>query len=609
MRRKFKAAVLSFRDRILEDIVVNSRIFDAAFYLKSYPYVERSGMSPAVHYLRYGASEQRQVSDSFDILSYQKSRPLTGDWKLNPVIYHQLCDPEIRPTHLPTKLVRILVRSRILLGRYGILGPFRLQWKIDPSTSDEIELIRKSPLFDAELYLTRNEGLKDAGIDPAMHYHSLGWKAGLDPSDAFHTDFYLLAYPDARASGINPLLYHIRSGSPEDRPLRFDALVKEAEMPAFEHADPVSVDASKLPVKLIAYYLPQFHPIPENDVWWGDGFTEWTHVRRSVPRFRGHLQPRPPLDDNYYDLREPAAMERQIRLARESGLHGFCFYSYWFNGKRLLETPLDMFLGHKEWPMNFCICWANVNWTRRWDGNDQDILIGQEHSPEDDIAFLEDASRYLLDERYIRVGGKPLLIIYRPSLFPDMKATVRRWRDHFREKYGQELYIAMTQTFGYTDPLQFDMDAAIEFPPHNLNVKEIGKYLDAEGFEGRILEVLSLIHLKEDKPKPYPLYPGLMLNWDNTPRKGKNGLVFLGNTPERFGTWLDGSISRTIAAGNPDNLVFINAWNEWGEGTCLEPDHHNGYAYLNAVRRVLRKYEVGTDDGRTVEVRINENTP
>lgn len=592
MKRKLIGHAKQLRERIQLRILRKSGLFDAELYLRTYPDIGRSGISPARHYLLYGGGEHRMVSEKFDILAYINAHPLVRNWKMNPVIYHQLCDPDSRPADPLTRLMRVAFRCRILLGRLGIMHPYRLKRYMDPACEKEIRTIRQSPHFDADFYLDRYPALRDAGIDPALHYHTLGWKMGLDPSAGFHTDFYLSEYPDARATGIDPLLHYIRSGSPEELAVTYDTLLQEAESPRFEAADDQPVDASSLPVKLVAFYLPQFHTIPENDEWWGEGFTEWTHVRRSIPRFTSHKQPRLPLGGDFYDLREPAAMERQVRMAKDAGLRGFCFYYYWFNGKRLLEKPLDMFLGHPEWNFDFSICWANENWTRRWDGNEQDVLMGQQHSADDDIAFLDDASRYLIDERYIRVDGRPLLIIYRPSLFPDIRSTVRRWRTHFRNRYGQDLYIAMTQTFGHSDPRLFDMDAAIEFPPHNLAVKDIGQYLDVAGFNGRIFETLSLINRKPAQP-PYTLYRGLMLNWDNTPRKGKNGIVYLGNTPGRFATWLDRSISATLAAGHPEGLVFINAWNEWGEGTCLEPDNNNGYAYLNTVRRLLRSHMDG----------------
>ena len=348
------------------------------------------------------------------------------------------------------------------------------------------------------------------------------------------------------------------------------------------------------PVRLIAFYLPQFHPIPENDRWWGEGFTEWTNVRAATPQFAGHYQPRVPIDMGYYDLRDIEVQRRQVEIARRYGIGGFCFYFYWFGGHRLLETPLLNYLDDPSIDFPFCLCWANENWTRRWDGRQQDLLIGQEHSPEDDLKFIEYVSRYLRDPRYIRIDGRPLLLVYRPALLPDAAATVARWRNWCRENGVGEPYVAMVQSFQSLDPRRYGMDAAVEFPWHTGMPADITVHVvpAKSKFRGYVFDWEDYAEKSEQQPdQPWMQMRGVMPGWDNTPRRKSLAHLFQGHSPSIFGHWLKAAMRWTLARHrSPDErLLFINAWNEWGEGAYLEPDQRFGFAFLQATRDAVEE--------------------
>ncbi len=347
-------------------------------------------------------------------------------------------------------------------------------------------------------------------------------------------------------------------------------------------------------VRLIAFYLPQFHPIPENDRWWGEGFTEWTNVRRARPNFVGHHQPHLPGDLGFYDLRDENVMVEQAEMAKRYGLHGFCFYYYWFGGKRLLEMPLERMLETGEPDIPFCLCWANENWTRRWDGREDQVLIGQNHSDEDDTAVIRDLMRYMRHPNYIRISGKPLLLVYRVSLFPNIRRTTEIWRDLCRKEGIGEIYLAMVESFGHAVedvlPAEYGFDASVEFPPHQMAIPtELpGKLLNPH-YRGTVSDYreVALRYVKKELPG-HTRFRTVMPGWDNTARNQDNSYIFLHSSPGAYQAWLEAVLDLTLEQNFGDErIVFISAWNEWAEGNHLEPDQRFGYGFLEATRNAM----------------------
>jgi len=352
------------------------------------------------------------------------------------------------------------------------------------------------------------------------------------------------------------------------------------------------VPPAAFPVKLIAFYLPQFHPIPENDKWWGKGFTEWTNVVRGIRNFRYHQQPRLPTELGFYDLRVEETLHKQVELANAYGIHGFCFYYYWFNGKRLLERPLDLWLGKQAPRFPFCICWANENWSRRWDGSESEILIGQTYDEGSALRFITDVLPILEDPRYIRVDGAPLLLVYRASELKNPVGVAQMWRDAARQNGIDRLHLCAVQSFGISDPRYYGLDSAIEFsPPHVdrmlVDPKRVhGTNPDFEGYLEDYISVAmrSINHF----PVDYVRYRGLFPRWDNTARRKTKGHVFINDSAKAYGQWLRFLVREAMfRRKQQEPLIFINAWNEWAEGTYLEPDETYGRALLEVTYDAL----------------------
>jgi lipopolysaccharide biosynthesis protein len=346
-------------------------------------------------------------------------------------------------------------------------------------------------------------------------------------------------------------------------------------------------------VRAIAFYLPQFHPIPENDAWWGRGFTEWRPVASARPLFRGHRQPHLPADLGFYDLRVAQTRFEQAELAREHGLAGFCYYWYWFSGKRLLERPLDEVLASQQPDFPFCVCWANENWTRRWDGRDDELLARQRYAPEDPQALVRAWLPMFEDRRYMRVSGRPLVLVYCADALPEPVRWTEIWRQEARRAGHPDLYLAHVLSVNQrtADPAALGFDAAVEFPPHWMRSTLLTEAaLDlVDGFRGAILDYVACARSALGRPEPdFPMLRGVMPGWDNTARAGAAANIFVNAEPANYERWLKGIVDWTRARRQGDErIVFINAWNEWAEGCHLEPDLRYGRAFLEATQRAL----------------------
>lgn len=368
-------------------------------------------------------------------------------------------------------------------------------------------------------------------------------------------------------------------------------------------------------MKIIAYYLPQFHVIPENNETWGEGFTEWTNVKRAKPLFQGHNQPRVPEGDNYYNLLNNDTKRWQISLAKEYGLYGFCMYHYWFGGKLLLEKPVEQYLQDKSLDFPFCICWANENWTNTWQADNNKVLIEQHYGGKEEWkAHFEYLRPFFQDERYIRVDGKPLFLLYRPELMPALNEMLDYWQElAYKEGLGRiafayqktdkvELYRKDDSRFDYNIEYQPGFAGKwLENKSHRLlrRLKQNGclmldkifktSRLSTMRFEPR-LEKRDYIRywekILEHKPEDGKCVPGAFVDWDNTPRKGMRGSVFENVRPELFYDYMKKQIIHTREQYHKD-MIFIFAWNEWGEGGYLEPDKYNGMKMLQALKKAL----------------------
>lgn len=355
-------------------------------------------------------------------------------------------------------------------------------------------------------------------------------------------------------------------------------------------------------LKYIAVHLPQFHPIQENDEWWGKGFTEWRNVTRARPLFHGHYQPHLPGELGFYDLRLHEAREAQAELAQAHGIDGFCYYHYWFHGRRLLERPVNEILrtGKPDFP--FCLFWANESWEGRWHGvaDEKRTLVQQDYSPEDDLNHIRWLAESMADPRYIKVSGRPVFVIYRPMNLPDPARTIEVWKNEALRLGLKEPYLIASDSHAYGKDLTTSgFDAVVQFLPQ-LGVLDYFREKTIKRLVQRALGNLrrgsapfSVYTCDYEeavsgmlREVPWQAHKMIFPSWDNTPRAGKKGIVLVGSSPDKFYKAVL-QMSKWTLANLPDDrrFLFLNAWNEWAEGNHLEPDLKNGTGYLEAVRK------------------------
>lgn len=343
-------------------------------------------------------------------------------------------------------------------------------------------------------------------------------------------------------------------------------------------------------VKIFAYYLPQFHSIEINDKNYGKGFTEWTNVASCLPLFVGHYQPKIPYDLGFYNLLMPGVMERQAEIAKAYGIYGFCFYYYWFSGKKVLEKPLEYFL-KSNIDIKFHFCWANENWSKLWDGGNKDVILKQELKDGDPEKFFYDILPFIMDKRYEKIGNRPLLMVYRPSLFK--KEDFRKFVNIInllaqKEGFGN-FYIIGSNSFDFDNPKEYMCEGIAEFPPHQIRMFPKGEKLISKKVSINVVDMSSYIENKQFLyDVDYKLFKACFPSWDNTPRKAYTGGFVFQLSDKEYSLWLSGILEWTKEHYIPEEqYVYINAWNEWAEGAVLEPTTRYGYKNLQIVKDCL----------------------
>lgn len=578
--------------------VLRNLLFDYNYYTSQYSDVDPSSCDPYEHYILYGWKHLKNPSTLFNTKNVSEYYKKEGRNYPNPLDYY-----------INKRYWEIQKNSSVL------------DQIVDSQILDDLEALEEilitSILFDPDYYLGKYKDLRNDKIDTYQHYSLHGWNEKRTPSALFNVKSYYKLNPDIESANINPLAHYAAYGKNEGRTLpsalpniidgddRFKKAFEHLTMCANGHsgskhfAPSLRYNFAKDPnaPKTIAFYLPQFHPFKENDEWWGKGFTEWTNVAKALPQFIGHYQPRLPSDLGYYDLRLTEVMKEQINMAKQHGIDAFCFHYYWFDGHRLMEHPIEKYLALvEELDFPFCLCWANENWTRRWDGSESDVLMAQNHSEQDTEKVFYDLLRYMKDDRYIKVNGKPMLVIYRPDIIPNISQMSEQLNSLAQKEGFKGIHLVATNAFGFDDFKSIGFNAIVEFPPHNVSSECINHEVDTiyQNFGGNVFSYKDVVRYSLDRLRQKEsdqcesnenYYPTVMTGWDNSARKPGKGHIFHDAEPLKFYEWFRGCYEWASKNHKKDEqFIFINAWNEWAEGTYLEPDKKFGYAYLNSIR-------------------------
>jgi ADP-heptose:LPS heptosyltransferase len=474
------------------------------------------------------------------------------------------------------------------------------------------DAILASGLFDLGWYVVHHPELQDSPLHPIDHYLLEGAAKGLSPSSTFDFKAYQDADEQMVRAGVNPLLHYIDNGGADGRciPMQdrgWDGAPRDCfrdgfavtsisallDRPETHQRHNPNFQPDQWP-RIFAFYLPQFYPIPENDWAHGAGFSEWHRLIKAKPLFRGHYQPRIPGELGFYDLRSEEVLYHQIRLAQQHGVSGFCFNFYFFSGRKLLYRPIENFL-KSDIQTPFMCLWANENWTKRRDGGDHDIIVAQHHSDVDDLLVLHELVPVFSDKRYVKIRGKPVLLVYKTHLFPNIRRTVDLWREEIVKCGFPDIYLVRVDDWTPDDqhPRDIGFDATYEIPsniiPSEVLSSDILELGLCDEFVGKIVDYAKFAHYHMSRPFPrYKRFRTVMLPWDNSPRYGPRATVHVNGQGEAYKLWLLQALLDSHRYFQPsERMVFVHSWNEWCEGTNLEPDGKHGRFFLEQTREAV----------------------